>query len=914
MIQLLQVRYRPELEATPDAWFLAGDGPRRWLEELTRSGLARMDTRLYLVPHSIENRSCAGLLVVPSRHDSVCLPPAGIGCRLIAGRLFVPVDAVLHPPITDAEVRELCPLPISFFHPVFGLSGFEEESIVRVSDLIDPPRERDENWNFAQPGVPASPQLSSVALVQPPSIEELFDQAQGDIGTQPPADLPAASGEPKEDSISKTGRALGHFFLKSLADAIQLVPHTSPGRTWVNGLQNWANHNLNRLNERLERLRNKELHRLLDLFETDPEKALRHAIPMSSFPHRGIAPPSARLGSRSLNFDPRRLGGGPADFWNAPLSLQEILRRRYREMADREMQLGRHRRAAYIYAQLLGDLVSAANALRQGRLFREAAILYEEHLNNPLEAARCVAEGGLLPEAIERYERLGLWLEVAGLQEQLGNVAAAKTAIRRVVEDRLAQGDILGAAKLVEERLHEPDEALQMLLQAWPASPQAPNCIAAAFQLLARLGRHEVALERLARFTREGVPDALVLPVLWALGGPTRDYPHEVVRHRAADISRVLIAGQLNRPAMSSAEAGRLLEHLVRLAPRDLLLSRDANRYLADRRNAEIRVTRTTPPPLPGPKPVVDRRFELARQIQWLELRREWHWFYALGVTARRLTLLRGVWDGELQSLSWPFAAEAAKQGFVFEPTADQGASIALVRPGGPPLTQKRFPATYQFFNKVCVAGTPSWLPAQAYPVAFGADAVWTVHVANARAIVSCHDKERGRLQRTIDITGELLDNAERTEDTHLCIAALRNGFAVALGNRLALTTGDGELLKVELPGQAVRLYATIPSTRQGLAVMLKHGAVMYWIGAKECMELDRDLPAPMATFVPGGPLVLVSGLQALLLDVDSRSVKNAVRLQLSCRRAVGVTATAYPGEFGVLDERGEMLVYRIPR
>src|SRR6202000_772153 len=143
--------------------------------------------------------------------------------------------------------------------------------------------------------------------------------------------------------------------------------------------------------------------RLLHLLDTDPEAGLRHAIPMNDFAHRGVAPPGGRLGTHSLDFDPRKLGGGPAGFWNVPQNLREVLRRRYREMADREMQLGRHRRAAYIYAELLGDLVSAANALKQGRLFREAALLYEDHLRNPLEAARCLAAGGLLAGAIERY-------------------------------------------------------------------------------------------------------------------------------------------------------------------------------------------------------------------------------------------------------------------------------------------------------------------------------------------------------------------------------------------------------------------------------------------------------------------------------------------------------------------------------
>jgi hypothetical protein len=404
------------------------------------------------------------------------------------------------------------------------------------------------------------------------------------------------------------------------------------------------------------------------------------------------------------------------------------------------------------------------------------------------------------------------------------------------------------------------------------------------------------------------------LPLLSALIGVARDYPHQNFRQRSADFSRVLIARKLQSSNLANGETGRLLDHLVRLAPQDRLLSRDANHYLAERRNAQVRARRVTPAPVLGNKPVVHHRFELPRQIQWLHLRREWHWFYALGVTTKRLTLLRGVWEGGYQSVSWDCPAEAVKQGFVFEPAAEEGREVALARSSGPPLAQKRFPAVDQFFHKECLAGTPSWLPAQGFPFAIGEDAFWTVHLAAGRAILSCHDKVRGGLQRTIDVTEDLLHNAERTEHTRLSLAVRTNGVAVALGNRLVFTRGDGGLTRVELPGQVVGLFATIPNTRHGFAVMLQNGAVMHWAGAEGCIELDRELQSPLGAFVPGGPLVLISGYHGLLLDVDSRGVRNLTCWLMAGQRPVGVSATANPGEFAVLGEGGEMTLYRVSR
>ena len=913
MILPLQLRQSDELDVEPTAWFLPGASAARWLEELGDSGLAQAETRLFLVPKSPADRSPAGLLVVPAQAGALRQKPSGLACRLIAGRLFVPVDAVLHPPVTDAEVRAVCALPVSFLHPALGLSGFEPESALRLWNLLEPPEEAAEDWNLARPGAPALPELQAILLAQPPALEDVFGGAEAEIGIEPPLDLPPAPDEPEQKPLANSGRLLRRFFAKGLAGAMRQFPHTGRRRTWVNGVEDWANRQLRGVNEQLEKIRNKELNRLLHLFDTDPEAALRHALPLSAFAHRGLAPPGGRLGSRAPNFDLGHLGGRAADFWNTPVDVQEVLRRRYREMADREMQLGRHRRAAYIYAELLGDLVSAAHALKRGKHFREAALLYEEHLKNPLEAARCLAEGGLLNEACERYEKLGRWLDVADLQHRLGNQAAAAAAIRRVVAEYLAKDDILAAAKLVEERLHAPDEALAMLLRAWPASHQAAACVAAAFQILARLGQHEVALAYVARFARAPVPRSQVVPLLTALGKPAQDYPHATVRHRAADFSRVLIARQLNQPPISPEERSRLMECLVRLAPQDRMLARDANRHLGEQRETERRLRRVTPPPLNWNKPEVVCRFELPRQLEWVRLRNESNWFYAIGISEKRLTLARGIWEGEIQSRSWQCAAGVIRNGaLIFEPTGEQGQAVTLALPGRPHLGLQAFPASDLFFGQPCMVGTPPWLTNEHYPVAYGEDVIWTAHLALGRAVLSCHDKS-GRLQRTVDVTDDLLGDAERDERARLQLVAIGNGAAIALGNRAVLTRSDGGVTRLELPGQVTGLCPTLPHTRSGLALLLDHGAALHWLGAPGLIELDRDLAASLAAFVPGGPLVLLTGTQMVLLDVDSRGVQKATRIEVAGQRPVGLSATSSPGQFAVLRINGEVTVYRMP-
>jgi hypothetical protein len=95
---------------------------------------------------------------------------------------------------------------------------------------------------------------------------------------------------------------------------------------------------------------------------------------------------------------------------------------------------------------------------------------------------------------------------------------------------------------------------------------------------------------------------------------------------------------------------------------------------------------------------------------------------------------------------------------------------------------------------------------------------------------------------------------------------------------------------------------------------MMKNGAVMHWRGTQELIELDRDLPSPRAAFVPGGPLVLISGSQGLLLEVDARGVHSVTRFELTAKNPVGVCPAGNPGQFGVLHSNGEMVVYQVPR
>jgi len=907
----LQMRTGTDPAGASAAWFLSGSSTARWLEELARTGLAEPGTRLFVVPRSTADPSPAGLLVVPDSPGSARCAPLGLACQRIAHGLFVPLGAQLDPPVTAAELRQLCPWEVAFFHPSLGLSGHEPGSTLRVWDLLDRPEERTEAWNEARAGESALPPFQAIALLQPPSLDDLYGDAAKTIGGKPLTDLPPAPQEPKNDPASAASRRLKQLFAKNLANLTGWLARqgsgTQPG--WIDRLEQWAGRQIRGAQEQLEQLRNKELHRLLHLLQNDPEAGLRHAIPMNQFRHRGTGVPGATLPEHGLDFNPGQLGGKPGDIWMVPQDLETQLRRLYREMAGRELRQGRHRRAAYIYGELLGDLLSAANALEQGGFFRGAAVLYEDHLQNVREAARCLAAGGLLSEAIERYEKLELWLETAELYERLGQADHARAAFQRVIDQRLAHGDVLGAARLVEERLQQPDAAVDLLFNAWPAAAQAAKCLQAALQLLGRLGRHDVALERLARLRRESIPQ--LQPLIIAIGSVAESYPDERVRHRAADLARVLIAKQLAQPGLSADTVAGVVGSLIKLAPEDRLLANDANRHVASWR-AEYLHQQKISAPKAGQAPVALRRFLLPRPARWLEVRSFGVHFYALGHTPTQIKLVRGVWEGNCQCLSWPCAGHLIRQGVVLEVSGDQGRSVAVATNAGPMLDYKMFPAS-DLFVKPCRAGTPGWLSGIARPFALAYANAWAVHVATDEAILSCHDRD-GALRHTIEITAELLQDAERCADAKVCLAIVGEGAAVALGNRLVIYHGNGLLTQLTLPDQVVRLHPTLPHTRLGVVIALEHGAILHWVGSRDWLEVDRDLPAPFCAFVPRGPLVLVSGSRGLILEVDRRGLCSAARFEPACRTPVGVVSMMSPGGFALFDAGGEVVVYQMPR
>jgi len=542
--------------ADPLAWVIPGGDPRAWLSELCRWRVALHGLSLYVLPTASRNREPSGLFVPVSGSEPPRATHRAHPYRRLGATLFFPADTELWPPVLEDEIDRVLPGPLYLLHPALGLVGFDEADRLTVADLLEPPSARTASWSHAHPGLARAPRLRSVSLVDPVDPDEFLEAGRDEIGTELPDRLPRSSAKGPGAGRERRRR-----------------PRSVMGR--MRG-------RLEGLTTQLLARRHRAIMRLLERLKTDPDDGLRYAIPLAGPTHRGVAPPSDSLVRRLVDFCLAGLAGGrPVDGWEVHEDYYARLRQRYTEAAEREMGLGRYRRAAYVYAHLLGDYRNAALALRTGRHFREAAALYQKYLHSPRNAAECLEEGGLLTEAIALYEGLEEHEKVGELYLRIDNPQAARAAFRREVDKRCARAELVSAARLLEQRLQEPDEGLELLAGAWPDHPQAESCLRERFQLLARLGRHESA-RRLIRTLRGATEQpSLVLALARRLAEESRQNPDQTTRAVAADSVRVLCGKRL-----SSADAGgasALVRALSSTRPEDRLLRRDGSRYLSRR-------------------------------------------------------------------------------------------------------------------------------------------------------------------------------------------------------------------------------------------------------------------------------------------------------------------------------------------
>lgn len=924
----------------PAAWLAPGDSAAGWLELLAPQcralGIPLGRLALFRLPEA------AGALAVPDDEALLAARPGEADPRLRpyrrVGRLLLPVEAELLPRPSALETRALLEHDAAL-HPGLGLVALPPGAALRALDLLAVVTVPGRPWRPLDTPT-AGPRLTAVDVARAPTIELFLAGGAGGVaeapGKPPAEETPGWAGEAAARLVRWAAGGSGgrpEPAAKPGETPPGKPPATPGGEGLLGRLRSWSERTL----EQLDQARAREVDRLLRLLERDPDEGLRYALPVGGVsPARGGArpPPSASLPPRLVDYDGAAGGGrGPTEGWDLDAEVTARLARRYRELADRELRLQRFRRAAYIFANLLGDLTAAAATLAAGGHVREAAQLYDERLGRPLEAARVLERGGLLAEAAAAYEKVGQWVQAGDLHARVERRADAERCWRRAVRQRLEAGDVASAARHLEEKLARPDEALELLATTWPAHAQAGLCLEDRLGLLGRLGRHDAARRLLDQLREDPRRAGRELVLARAIGGVAARYADRGVQHRARDLVRVVAGERL--PQAGPLEVDALLAAIAKLEPGDAALARDGARWAQQRRREPAPAAPAGEPrALRLPRPGFGPGASLVRELSlWPRGLARWRHAVARGgavwavgelsrsagvaadVVLSRLdaAALRGEARGRPEALAmWPAPWAGDQPLRVAPPRGRAAGSPCLVFAAGVRHALPLLTTTSDQLPAPLESGTPGWLPPAPGAVDQDDDGVvWAASVdAGGDVVVSRHDALReGALLGSTSLGP--LPLGGRIE--HLMAGHGRGWVAVNDAGRSTLhlvdaATGDGER---RWPFEQ-RLVALVESSDgRLLAASFDRGGVVFLRGRQE--RFGEGLEAARLAFTAGDELlVAVARGEGRSYALEEGRLVRRSSFQAPDEAPVAALATGVRREVAIVLEGGRVQLFKL--
>lgn len=644
----LTLKYNEHAVQPLSGAFIRGNTPGQWLQEINGWNIPVNQLDCFIISQNNNPFDAAGLFVIFNKDQL----PNGLQVRqpytVKGGKLFIPIDAELSPAITEQELRSLLIWDCQVFHPAIGFIGFEQSDRIALADLLQYTEPKTTDWGFAQEGQSPWIPLHQIS-VQRLTTEELFESIKENINNKPLTEIPKAN---KKDYPVWLNNPLSKALFKGAFLIISKLSALLPkgafgsgtgsggnsggegqgkeGNGFFNMILDWMATTI----EDLERQRDSELKRLSDLFETNTDEALQYAIPLSSpYMNRGTAKPSARLTKQPAKFNLNRLGGGQAvDGWDVD-NYYNDLRSKYIKAALQAIEQKDHKKAAYVYAHLLGDYASAASTLRQGKHFREAAVLYKEHLNNPALAAACLEEGGLYQEAIELYVSLNKHEKVGDLYTLLGQQERAYKSYEECANQAASNNDRLEEARILADKMGERARARMSLLTGWYNSRQPEACLGKYFDLIAADNPDHLH-EEVKRLSIKNNPTKRATSFLEVIDKVNQKYPSPEMENTCRNIAYEVVSRQVTEGNAGSLHA------LKNFVAGDPLLSSDCYRFIHTFKS------------VPKPKPAADH-LQLNNEVFWKKTVTWQNQLLVWGVNSLGLELARINGNGHVACFTW---------------------------------------------------------------------------------------------------------------------------------------------------------------------------------------------------------------------------------------------------------------------
>lgn len=942
----------------PAAWLLPGDDPLRWLTEIATWPGPHADIRLLILPRRPNDRRAARVLAIPPQpHRAApdCLP-----YRQVGPQLYLPQSSEVHPPVDDDEWRSLLEGGrLYVWLPDYGLLEFAEDDVVTPAQLLDCPTAIGGEWQHGVPGVALNRRLWSIEVKDDSGLEQLLREGGDDIGQQSPQELPPS---PSEPASGLTG--IGHQLQQTLAGLIRRTlardagasardaagpgaagaagsgtagsraeAAGSAGGNWRDRLVRWANDVLSAGNSPRQDSRNREYERLIHMLETDMDRGLQYAMPLSGGgASRGLAYGGSQLTPHDTDFRLDGLGGGPIAGWWAPQEVYGRLSHLYREAAERELRLGRFRRAAYILASLLGDFEGAVGALRQGGYYREAGLILRDRLSRPQEAADCFEKARMWTEALELHLQYNQYERAAEISLRIGQTEQARDLFRRAASTASGGGDYLRAARIYHERLEDVELALHELQSAWPYSAQNVDCLRQYFRLLKQYGREREALPRIEEWRRTPLALEHRLQLMKLLVEVQQDAVNEEVRFQSAD-TVVLLAAEI-LPRATAPQTREVMTRLQELATNDHLLERDCFRFQTATQKRAGPAKRKA---LPKGRLQRVAKFAFLGGIEWRTMTVMGDAIYAAGFQQGALILQRvDVSTGKVQTalaphtpieprfLEWPILmvpleppARRVPAGRV--PARRVPARRVLVQViGAAPRPMQHFPAQGDM-PMVLIGGAPG----------VDAETFGAAPVADDRLLVLGANRDTRQLAMKL-ITSEgapvaywfqkvlrKLGPSPATLQTHAVPLHVASGHVYAAwGPLLAVLrpVGDSSLISVEHSIGSLSVCGDDGGGPAYVALGMQYGAMVHWL-----REGRREYFAPeMRDAVVGQTLgrdVVVADANACeVYDAASGRLRLAGKSLMGYGRPLAIFSTDKRDEFRIGYADGQIRTFEVLR
>ena len=918
----LSLKYNEHATHSLSGAFIRGNTPDIWLHEMNAWQVPLEQLVCFIISQNNNPVDAAGLFVIFKKEQLPALLQVRHPYTVVGGKLFIPVDGELSPAISEQELQSLLMWDCQVFHPAIGFIGFEKSDRIRLADLLQYTVPNAIDWGYAHAG--QSPWIPLHQInIQQPTADEVFESIKESISSKPLEEIPKANKKDHPRWLNNPvseGLLKGAFFLVSRLSSIlpaglfgmnagagnagskdDLSSERDSGKPgFFSKIMNWMAEKI----EDLEKQRDSELKRLSDMFEKDTDEALQYAIPLSSpYLNRGEAAPSAHLSRRPLQFNLGRLGGGYAvDGWNVDNYYNE-LRNKYIKAALKAIEQKDFKKAAYVYAHLLGDYSAAATTLRQGKHFREAAVLYKEHLNNLPLAATCLEEGGLYVEAIELYTSLNQHEKAGDLYMTLDQKGSALKCYENCVEQAAVNKDYLEESRIIANKIGDRPRAKKVLLNGWQDVKQPEACLMKYFDLVAD-DNHEHLHSAIKTFYSTNDLTKKEIPFLSVIDKVNQKYQTAELENTCRDIAYEVVSEQVTAGHTAS------LHNLRNFVSGDQLLTPDCYRFMHTFKH------------VPRPNTTANH-FQLMKEVVWKKAVTWQNQLLVWGVKPTGLVLARANWDGHVEYFTWNVAIQTDTP-FLIVVDPDYTNNNILLYAGGVPFADKCLPQNKHFQDELIVRRL-DFIPAHVIGISMGGlmagEEIITLH-DEAGEIFLNHYSLKGELTRSNKCIFSDVDTYYSVPDITVNEMIWCNGYFYVACHEMVLRIS-------EYGDAAVVGYAHAPQAHvQKMAVNKRHdGSTTLAYTYRDCiffMIIDqkinqainydvKEIIAVDMKALPDSRFVVADNQKVLVYDLSDSGNPPEIYWQVETENeVVGVFQGPKRNQIGILEANGQITLHNI--